>query len=251
RGVGNVERGEIGHHGLEIYERFQPALGNLSLIGCVSGIPAGVFENVPLNHRRRDGVGITRADEISRNLIFRRQGAQFRQRFILTFRLWQFEWPIQPDVFRNGSIDQGVQIFEAELAQHLCDLVRVRADMTIGESRDGVWRRDEVTRCRFFLRFCYRFLNRLRLARMHCERLRSAMGASSEVSLMSTGKMPVGPTARMAVLRLSESRTSPLRARAIFCAAWPNVRGFVFPPCKGHAPPKRPSRQRRDRALPV
>src|SRR5438874_7150498 len=52
--------------------------------------------------------------------------------------------------------------------------------MTIGESSDGVWRRDEVTRCRFFLRFCYRFFNRLRLARMHCERLRSAMGASSE-----------------------------------------------------------------------
>src|SRR5438034_7797833 len=69
--------------------------------------------------------------------------------------------------------------------------------MTINESSDGVWRRDEVTRCRFFLRFCYRFFNRLRLARMHCERLRSAMGASSEVSLMSTGKMPVGPTARM------------------------------------------------------
>src|SRR5207247_4041643 len=139
-------------------------------------------ENVPLNHRRRDGVGIARADEISRNLIFRRQRTQFRQRFILTFRLRQFEWPIQPDVFRNGCIDQGVQIFEVQLAQHLRDLVRIWGDMTIGESRDRVWHRDEVSRWRFFLRFCYRFLNRLRLARMHCERLRSAMGASSEAA---------------------------------------------------------------------
>jgi hypothetical protein len=29
-------------------------------------------------------------------------------------------------------------------------------------------------------RFYYRFFDRLRFARMHCERLRSAMGASSE-----------------------------------------------------------------------
>src|SRR5438045_9038736 len=139
-----------------------------------------VIENVPLNHLRRDCVGINRADEISRNLIFRRQGAQFRQRFILTFRLWQFEWPIQPNVFRNGGIDQGVQIFEAQLAQHLHRLFCAWADMTIGETSDGVWSRDEVTRCRFFLRFCYRFFNRLRRARMHCERLRSATAASSE-----------------------------------------------------------------------
>src|SRR6059036_3123696 len=80
--------------------------------------------------------------------------------------------------FGNSSGRSSRMFFEAQLAQHLCDFVRARADMTINESSDGVWRRDEVTRCRFFLRFCYRFLNPLRLARMHCERLRSAMGAS-------------------------------------------------------------------------
>ena len=122
---------------MEIQKRFEPALGKLGLIGCVSGIPAGIFENVSLNYRRRDGVGIARAGEISRNLIFRRQSTQFRQCFVLTFSLRQIEGPIEPDVFRNRGIDQGVQIFEAQLAQHLHSLFGTWGDVTIGKSGDG------------------------------------------------------------------------------------------------------------------
>src|SRR5205823_467649 len=95
-------------------------------------------------------------------------------------RLRQIEGPIEPDVFRNGGSDQGLQIFEAQLAQHLRDLICIRADMTIGESGDRSWGRGEVIRSQFSCRFRDWFFYRLCPARMHCERLRSAMGASSE-----------------------------------------------------------------------
>ncbi len=54
RRVRDVERRQIRDHRLEIQERFEPALGDLGLVWRVSGVPTGVLENVPLNHRRRD-----------------------------------------------------------------------------------------------------------------------------------------------------------------------------------------------------
>ena len=41
RGVGDVEAGQVGDHGLEIEQRLQPALGDLGLVGRVGGVPAG------------------------------------------------------------------------------------------------------------------------------------------------------------------------------------------------------------------
>ena len=197
RCVGDVELRKIDNHGLEIEQRFESPLREFGLIWRVSGIPTGIFENVPLNHRRRNGVGISRADEIFRNLIFQRQRMQFRQRFVLTFRLRQFQWPIQPDVSRHGGIDQGIQIFEAQFAQHLRNLFRIWADMTIGESGDRARRRNEGIRCRSFRRFRHRFFGRLRFAPMHCERLRSVMGASSEgaCDAPTALKLPPSPAA--------------------------------------------------------
>ena len=63
RRIGDVERGEIGDHRLEIQERFEAALGNFGLIRRVLRVPAGIFQNVALNHRRRDAIVITHADE--------------------------------------------------------------------------------------------------------------------------------------------------------------------------------------------
>ena len=68
-GIGDVESGEVGHHGLEIDQRFETTLGKLGLIRGVSGIPTRVFEDVPLNYRWCDGVGIPSADEIARDSV--------------------------------------------------------------------------------------------------------------------------------------------------------------------------------------
>ena len=63
RRVGDLERRQVGDHRLEIEERFESALRDLGLVGRVSGVPAGVLENVSLNHRRRNAIGIAGTDE--------------------------------------------------------------------------------------------------------------------------------------------------------------------------------------------
>ena len=41
-------------HRLEIQERLKPALRDLGLVRRVLGVPARIFQNISLNHRRRD-----------------------------------------------------------------------------------------------------------------------------------------------------------------------------------------------------
>ena len=71
RGVGDVEAGQVGDHGLEIEQRFEPALRDLRLVGRVGGVPAGIFEDVALDDRRRDRVVIALADEGAEDLVLR------------------------------------------------------------------------------------------------------------------------------------------------------------------------------------
>ncbi len=52
RGVGDVQAGEVGDHGLEIEQGFEAALGDFGLVRGVLGVPAGVFEDVALDDRR-------------------------------------------------------------------------------------------------------------------------------------------------------------------------------------------------------
>ena len=73
-------------HRLEIQQRFEPALGNLRLIRRVLRIPAGIFEDVALNDRRRDAIVIALPDERAEHFVFGRNPAQFGERFKFTFR---------------------------------------------------------------------------------------------------------------------------------------------------------------------
>jgi hypothetical protein len=86
RGVGDIERGEVGHHRLKIQQRFEPALGNLCLIGRVLRIPAGIFEDAALDDRWRDGVVITLADERAEHFVLPRNFFQFGERVIFAAR---------------------------------------------------------------------------------------------------------------------------------------------------------------------
>ena len=83
RRVRNIELGKIDNHCLKIKQRFQSALSELSLIGRVSGVPAGIFQNVSLDDWRCDAIRITSADERAEHLVLFRNRAQFRQRFAL------------------------------------------------------------------------------------------------------------------------------------------------------------------------
>ncbi|CAM4411085.1 hypothetical protein PARU111607_17590 [Palleronia rufa] len=55
RGVGDLQPGQVRHHGLEVQQRLQPALADLRLIGRIGRVPGRVLQNVALDRRRRDG----------------------------------------------------------------------------------------------------------------------------------------------------------------------------------------------------
>ena len=129
RGVGDIERGQVGDHRLEIEQRLEPALRDLGLIGRVGGVPAGIFQNVALDHRRHDAIGITRADEAARDFVLARNLAQFRERFLLRFAGREIERLVQADVFRDGRIDQIVEVLEADRRRALRDFLVVRPDV--------------------------------------------------------------------------------------------------------------------------
>jgi hypothetical protein len=80
RRVRDVERGQIGDHRLEVQERFEPALRNLRLVRRVSRIPARILQNVPLDNRRRDRVGIAGANKGTRDDVFPCELPQLSQR---------------------------------------------------------------------------------------------------------------------------------------------------------------------------
>jgi hypothetical protein len=118
RGVGNFQPGQVANHRLEVEQHFQATLRDLGLVGRVLGIPAGVFENIPLNDRRRDGVVVAETDERTENLILARDGAQFRQRFEFGNGRGQVQRLGQPDGGRHGGIRECIQAREAERAKH-------------------------------------------------------------------------------------------------------------------------------------
>ena len=55
--------GQITDHGLKIQQSLQSPLRDLRLIRCVSGVPAGILEDVAANHRWHVAVGVAHPDE--------------------------------------------------------------------------------------------------------------------------------------------------------------------------------------------
>ena len=103
------------------------------LVRGVSRIPAGIFENVSLDDRRRNAAVVAGADERTDDFVFVCNGPQLRERFGFRFRLRQVQLPIKPDIFRNSSVDQRIKILKTHLAQHCANFLFVRADVAAHE----------------------------------------------------------------------------------------------------------------------
>ena len=80
RGVGDIEPGEIADHGLEVEQRFQPALADLRLIRRIGGVPGRILQDVALDHRRQNRAGIALADQRGEDLVLRGELAHMRER---------------------------------------------------------------------------------------------------------------------------------------------------------------------------
>ena len=58
RRVRDRQAGEIAHHGLEVEQRFEPPLRDLRLVRRVGGVPAGILQDVALDHGRDQAVAV-------------------------------------------------------------------------------------------------------------------------------------------------------------------------------------------------
>src|SRR5207249_8904885 len=141
RGICQRQAGQVRDHGLEVQECLQPSLGDLRLVGCVLGIPARVLQDIALNHRWRDAIVITHADEGTKDLVPPRQGPQFGEHLLFAAGTTERQPPPQADLRRYGPIYQGIERLQAERRQHLLNIGVRRAQMAMNK---GIGRSEEL-----------------------------------------------------------------------------------------------------------
>ena len=132
-GVGNVQCGQFAGEGLKVEQRFHATLRNFGLIGRVLRVPAGVFEDVALDHRRRDGVVIALADEGTENLVMIRDPANLGQRGHFAAGGRDMQAPLKPDLAGHGGGDQVIELFKTQLGEHGSRLSGIGADVAAGK----------------------------------------------------------------------------------------------------------------------
>ena len=72
RRVGDRHAGEVAHHRLEVHQRLEPALRDLSLVRRVSRVPGRVLEHVAQDDAGRVGTVVALADEALQHLVLGR-----------------------------------------------------------------------------------------------------------------------------------------------------------------------------------
>jgi hypothetical protein len=146
--IGDGQAGQLARHGLEIEQRLQASLGNLRLIGRVLGVPARIFQQIPLNDRRGDAIGITHANERAKDLVFPRDGAQFVQRVKFPQTGRDLERFGQTDGRRHDRVHQAVEAGEAQLVQHLRRFTGAGTDVAMHKPICRLQRWAGAVRCR-------------------------------------------------------------------------------------------------------
>ena len=140
RHVGEIHRGQVRHHRLEVEQRFQTALRDLGLVRRIRGVPRGVLEHVAQDHGRRDRVVVAEPDERREHLVAIREPVQTFEHLGLGHRVASRERLVLADRVRHGRVDERGQRLVAERAEHVFARGRVESDVTIGERRLGVLR---------------------------------------------------------------------------------------------------------------
>ena len=133
RGVGAGEAGEVHHHGLEVEQRFEPALRDFRLIGCIRGVPAWILQDVALDDGRRDRIVVAEADHGARDAVAPGKLCQFRQRVPLCAAFRKVLRNPGTDRFRHSGIHERVEGFVAHGFQHGRQIVLAWADMPADE----------------------------------------------------------------------------------------------------------------------
>ena len=138
RGVGDGQAHQVLHHGLEVQQGFEPALGDLGLVGRVGRVPGRRFEDVAADHRRGDRVVVALADHLHGSLVLGGKLAQLGQGFHFAEGRSELQRRILPDILRNGRVHQRVNGVVADSLEHRVDVgFAARANMAVNEGSGG------------------------------------------------------------------------------------------------------------------
>ena len=118
RCVGDLQTRQVDYHRLEVEQRLQPSLCDLGLIGSVGGIPAGILQDVALDHRRRERVVISVSDVRAKDPVLHREGPQRRERLVLARSGVDRQRLPETNRLRNRGVDQRVEGGVAEHGEH-------------------------------------------------------------------------------------------------------------------------------------
>ena len=149
RCTGERQARELGDHRLEVEKRLEPALGDLGLVGGVSGVPARVLEDVALDHAWHDRAHVAHADPRLPDLVLLRDAVECGQRLGLAAlahaervgRVVDAQGVRHADAGGDRLRAELVERRAAERSQHVHDLGFARADVAPDErvgGREGV-----------------------------------------------------------------------------------------------------------------
>jgi hypothetical protein len=135
--VGERQTREVRDQRLEVQQSFEPTLRNFGLIGGVLGVPTRILEDVALDYRRNDRVGVTHSDARSDHAVLGRDLPEFFDQFELAgrraFEAGQFQRFAETDRRGHGVVGEFVEARVAEVLEHLGDLAVTRTDVTVLE----------------------------------------------------------------------------------------------------------------------
>ena len=135
RGIRNLHAGEVAHHGLEIEQRFEPALRQLGLIGSVGRIPTGILQDVAQDDRGHVAIVVTHSDEAAAQRVFAGKRTNLVERGMLVDGFGQGEGTAEADCLGDGFVDQLVERQAADGPEHARNFLRVGSDVPTGKRR--------------------------------------------------------------------------------------------------------------------
>ncbi len=129
RSIGDGHAGEVGHHRLEIDERFQPPLRDLRLVGRIGGVPGRVLEDVAKDDAGCVGLVITLADVRLEHEILLGDAAKACERLALGSRRADVHGAAAAYRLRHDRVDEIRARGEAQRGDHRCLLGGIGADV--------------------------------------------------------------------------------------------------------------------------
>ena len=133
RRVRDRQAGQVGHHRLEVEERFQATLGDLGLVRCIGGVPAGILQDIPLDHLGHERAVIPHADVRAEDPVLVGHAAQCLQHLALASPRWQVQRTAQANVLGHYRVDEVIKRLVAQQLHHLGHIFLPRPDVTIGK----------------------------------------------------------------------------------------------------------------------